>query len=67
LKADGRWIVRTMPGGRAVKDYRCPGCEQLIGAGTPHLVVWPDLPGLGVERSVDDRRHWHTGCWSRRS
>ncbi|MDR1214092.1 MAG: hypothetical protein LBK54_08445 [Propionibacteriaceae bacterium] len=65
-KADGRWVVRTMAGGRALKDYRCPGCDQVIGAGTAHLVVWPDQPSLGAERAVDDRRHWHTACWSRR-
>ncbi|MDR1265099.1 MAG: hypothetical protein LBK42_05920 [Propionibacteriaceae bacterium] len=66
LKADGRWIVRPMSGASALKAYRCPGCAQLIAAGTPHLVVWPDTPALGVERAVDDRRHWHTACWERR-
>jgi hypothetical protein len=38
------------------KPYRCPGCEQLVRAGTAHFVVVPlDDP--------DARRHWHTGCW----
>jgi hypothetical protein len=40
------------------KGYRCPGCEGVIAAGTPHLVVVPaDAP--------EDRRHWHTPCWRR--
>ncbi|MDR1078201.1 MAG: hypothetical protein LBL55_06020 [Propionibacteriaceae bacterium] len=65
-KADGRWIVHPMPGARALKAYRCPGCAQTIAVGAPHLVVWPDTPALGVERAVDDRRHWHTACWGRR-
>lgn len=65
-KSDGRWIVRSVPGASAAKPYRCPGCAQLIQAGTAHLVVWPDTPSLLAERGVDERRHWHTGCWQRR-
>jgi hypothetical protein len=66
IKADGRWIVRTMPGDRAAKSYRCPGCDALIQPGVAHVVVWPETPPLGAERAVDDRRHWHTACWGRR-
>lgn len=40
------------------KPYRCPGCDHLIRAGVPHLVVVP----LG---DADARRHWHTECWRR--
>jgi len=65
-KADGRWLVRSMPGDRAVKDYRCPGCDALIRPGTPHVVVWPDAVLPGDQRAVDERRHWHTACWGRR-
>jgi hypothetical protein len=65
-KADGRWLVQSMPGARAVKEYRCPGCETVIRPGTAHVVVWRDEPALGTERAVDDRRHWHTACWERR-
>jgi hypothetical protein len=56
---DGRrWLVRRIAGAGAVKTYRCPGCEQPITAGSPHVVAW--LP----ERS-DERRHWHSPCWRR--
>ena len=30
-----------------------------IPPGTPHVVAWP-------EGREDDRRHWHTACWSAR-
>lgn len=59
---DGReWRVRAVTGAAAGKAYRCPGCDQEIPAGVPHLVVWPADPiGFG---GVEDRRHWHTPCW----
>ncbi len=57
------YVVRTVPGGRAVKTYRCPGCDHEIRPGVPHLVAWP-FDGDG---GVQDRRHWHTGCWSGRA
>jgi len=45
-----------------LKTYRCPGCDQEIRPGTPHVVAWP-----GDERGdLTDRRHWHTGCWAAR-
>jgi hypothetical protein len=59
---DGEWLVRHVSGASATKDYRCPGCEQLIPTGTPHVVAWP-ASGFG---SVDDRRHWHSSCWANR-
>jgi hypothetical protein len=59
---DGDWMVRGIPGGAATKTYRCPGCDQEIRAGVPHLVVWP-ADGRG---DASDRRHWHTGCWRAR-
>jgi hypothetical protein len=40
----------------ARKQYRCPGCDLTIEAGTFHLVVVPD-------EAPDLRRHWHHGCW----
>jgi hypothetical protein len=56
--------VRPIAGARAEKTYRCPGCDHEIRAGTAHLVAWPaDSPRAGV----DDRRHWHTSCWSSRA
>ena len=65
-KRDGRWIVRSVSGAAAVKAYRCPGCSQSIPAGRPHLVVWPADPPLHAATGVEERRHWHPGCWQRR-
>ncbi|HEX5541461.1 MAG TPA: hypothetical protein VFX60_07840 [Micromonospora sp.] len=59
---DGEWQVRAIPGPGAVKTYRCPGCDQEIRPGVAHLVVWP-ADGRG---DLNDRRHWHTGCWRAR-
>lgn len=59
---DGEWVVRTVPGSATGKDYRCPGCDQLVAAGAAHLVTWP----AGDDGSVADRRHWHTPCWAHR-
>jgi hypothetical protein len=58
---DGEWVVRQIPGAAATKEYRCPGCDQEIVAGTPHLVAWP-----AEATGVDLRRHWHRACWQRR-
>ena len=65
-KVDGRWLVRSIPGARAEKDYRCPGCQQLVPPGTPHVVAWPAEPSWTSESGLDERRHWHTACWQRR-
>lgn len=56
---DGDWMVRTVPGERTTKNYRCPGCDHEIRPGTQHVVTWP-------EDEPDDRRHWHTACWTAR-
>jgi hypothetical protein len=55
------YVVRTVPAAAAAKSYRCPGCDQEIRAGVPHLVAWPfnDLDAGG-------RRHWHAACWAAR-
>lgn len=47
--------IRTVRGER---EYRCPGCDHVVRAGSQHLVVVP------VD-DVDARRHWHTECWRR--
>ncbi|MFI5802165.1 ATP/GTP-binding protein [Streptomyces sp. NPDC051561] len=53
------WLVRQVSGASAMgKRYRCPGCDQEIPSGVPHIVAWPDYGG------VDDRRHWHKACWN---
>ncbi len=59
---DGEWHVRELSGSSATRDYRCPGCDQVVAAGTPHVVVWP----AGEYGSVDERRHWHSPCWAAR-
>lgn len=64
-KRDGRYVVRTVAGAAATKAYRCPGCQQPVPPGTPHVVVWPAEPGLLESSPVNQRRHWHSGCWQR--
>jgi hypothetical protein len=59
---DGDWIVRAVPGAAAQKEYRCPGCDHEIRPGTGHVVAWRDDPA-----GVDERRHWHSGCWRSRA
>ncbi|WP_224389801.1 hypothetical protein [Pseudonocardia sp. ICBG1293] len=59
---DGEHYVRRVPGGTTVKHYRCPGCDQLLPSGMPHVVTWPAEDGRGVE----ERRHWHLPCWNAR-
>ncbi|MDA8439119.1 MAG: hypothetical protein M0Z51_09705 [Propionibacterium sp.] len=66
VKSDGRWIVRSIPGARAGKVYTCPGCLQPIPPGTAHVVAWPAIPSLGSTSGLEERRHWHTGCWTRK-
>jgi hypothetical protein len=63
LGADGyEYEVRPVPGARAVKTYRCPGCDHEIRSGIAHVVVLriEDVEG-------EDRRHWHTACWANRA
>ncbi len=60
--ADGDWVVQRVRG--SDREYRCPGCDQLIAPGTGHVVAWrsDDLLGDGVA----GRRHWHSACWQAR-
>ncbi len=60
---DGDWHLRTIPGSAATKTYRCPGCDQEIRPGSPHLVAWRADRADGEEY----RRHWHTPCWNARA
>ncbi|AYE97128.1 hypothetical protein C0J29_22370 [Mycobacterium paragordonae] len=55
--------VRPLAAARAVKTYRCPGCDHEIRSGTAHVVVWR----VGAPDAADDRRHWHTPCWANRA
>ena len=61
LSGEG-WEVRPVTGAGAVRAYRCPGCDQEIRPGTPHLVVW-----TAGDEQASDRRHWHTPCWNARN
>jgi hypothetical protein len=74
---DGDWVVRPVSGAAAVETYRCPGCDQEIRPGTPHVVAWPAQAqpfGISVDfgeqggggQGVGERRHWHRPCWQRR-
>lgn len=45
---------------QATKVYLCPGCNNEIAVGVGHVVIVP----LG---RTEDRRHWHSACWTRRS
>lgn len=58
-----QWRVRQIPAGE--KTYRCPGCDQEIRPGVPHVVVWP-VEGLAGFVGEGERRHWHTSCWRAR-
>ncbi|MDR0960848.1 MAG: hypothetical protein LBM23_11015 [Propionibacteriaceae bacterium] len=66
VKRDGEWVLRTISGSQATKEYRCPGCGITISPGVPHVVTWPRVPAIGTTATVDERRHWHTACWGRR-
>jgi hypothetical protein len=55
------WVVRSVTGAGAAKSYRCPGCDQEIPVGAPHIVAWPEF-----DEDATDRRHWHTACWAAR-
>jgi len=58
--SEGSYRVRKITGSSSTKPYRCPGCDQLIPMGTPHIVAW-------LEEDVESRRHWHTACWGKRN
>jgi hypothetical protein len=55
------YVVRAVTGAGAVKSYRCPGCDQEVRAGLPHVVAWP-----AFDAAASDRRHWHAACWAAR-
>ena len=62
---DRSFLVRTIRTGQSSKDYRCPGCNQLIRSGVGHVVVWPEIAPLGTTSGIEVRRHWHSSCWER--
>jgi hypothetical protein len=62
------YVVRSVTGSAARRPYTCPGCHQPIRPATPHVVAWPVLPSTFARdaEGLDERRHWHTGCWKAR-
>ncbi len=68
IGADGYdYEVRPVAAARAVKTYRCPGCDHEIRSGTAHVVVWRVYEGSAGDAELEDRRHWHTPCWANRA
>lgn len=66
---DDEWVVRQVTGSATTRTYRCPGCDQEIARGTPHVVAWPAATawtGANEESTLDLRRHWHSACWRAR-
>lgn len=62
-KGGTEYIVRDVPADRSEKDYRCPGCQQRVAAGTAHVVAWPLTAPYGMASGLEVRRHWHAHCW----
>ncbi len=60
---DGEWAVQHVRGSQ--REFRCPGCDQVVTAGTAHVVAWRTDGWRGD--GVDERRHWHASCWQARS
>lgn len=47
------WSVRHVAGASAAgKTYRCPGCDQMIASGVPHLVAWPEHSGVDEQPAL---------------
>lgn len=59
------WHVQPVRATSALKEYTCPGCGGRVAPGVAHLVVWRADSIFG-DRAIEDRRHWHTGCWRAR-
>ncbi|MBW3639179.1 MAG: ATP/GTP-binding protein [Actinobacteria bacterium] len=58
-RVEDGYVVRSVAGTASTRPYRCPGCDQELPAGVPHVVTWP-------QGRPDERRHWHATCWSAR-
>lgn len=63
MRGGVEYVVRSVPAGRAAKEYRCPGCHQRVAPGTAHVVAWPTVAPYGAPEGLEARRHWHTHCW----
>jgi hypothetical protein len=56
MPAPPGWTAQRYKGGEDGADYTCPRCSRPVPKRSEHVVAW-------FEES-DDRRHWHTGCWT---
>lgn len=56
------WSARQVRANDSGRVYVCPGCQQQVGADTPHTVAWP----AESMQELANRRHWHTSCWAAR-
>ena len=45
--------------------FVCPACGQAIAPRTNHVVAWAADGLFGEEVAAEERRHWHTACWTR--
>ena len=61
---DGSWTVQRVRS--SDKSYSCPGCHQEIVPGTAHVVAISQDTLFGAQSAIEDRRHWHSACWSAR-
>lgn len=57
------WTVQHVKSSE--RTFTCPGCNQVIVVGTPHVVAWVNDSIFGAQAGLADRRHWHGGCWDR--
>ena len=64
-RAGAEWHVQPIAARNATKAYVCPGCGGSVQPGVAHVVVWRADSIFG-DRAIEDRRHWHTGCWRAR-
>ncbi|KQB83799.1 hypothetical protein [Corynebacterium oculi] len=55
----GGYMMRPITAERALKEYRCPGCHQIIPVRMAHVVAWP------IDGGAEERRHWHRFCFER--
>lgn len=57
------YYVQPLSAAKALKEYTCPGCSQIVPLGVAHLVVWRADGIMGDAADLAARRHWHTHCW----
>ncbi|MBO0608456.1 hypothetical protein [Myceligenerans salitolerans] len=63
--SDGEWVVQHVRSSE--KTYVCPTCRQDVPPGTAHVVAWRSDAIGGPDAGLEQRRHWHSNCWRRRT